>query len=156
MPALAAIPYSLQKYGHCDVEVVFTDSPHADKWELERVFPSLHHNVQPVLLASSLKVLKVADDWKYTILDTVYQINNHINLLMEQVSQAPSSKSLYFAMDMEWSVDHMTGIYGRVSFLAITYEKVVYLIHVYLPLFFLLQIIKLPNFGSSAHEASPK
>ena len=106
-------------------------------------------------LASSFKVLKVTDDWKYTILDTVYQINNCINL-MEQVSQALSSESLYFAMDMEWSVDPMTGIYRRVSLLAITYEKVVYLICVCLPLLFLLQIIKLPNFGSSAHEASPK
>jgi len=102
-------------------------------------------------------MFKVEEDWKYAILDTVYQINTRINLLMEQVSRAPSSESLYFAIDMEWSVDHTMGIYGHVSLLAITYETVVYLVHVCLSSFFpSFQIDNLLNSGSSAHKASLK
>ncbi len=45
MPALAEILTSLKKYMHGDVELVFTDNIHANKPELERVFPLLTYNV---------------------------------------------------------------------------------------------------------------
>lgn len=81
-----------------------------------------------MLLASSFKELKVADDWRYVILDTVFQINYCINLLMEQLAIIPESEGLYFAVDMKWLTDHTTGIHGHVSLISISDEKVVYIV----------------------------
>src|SRR6266487_4754492 len=63
MPALSMIPHSLHKYGHHDVELVFTDNVHGDKAELERVFPSLLSNVSPVP-RSSLPVISIPSGWE--------------------------------------------------------------------------------------------
>ncbi|KAL6304040.1 hypothetical protein BKA93DRAFT_749985 [Sparassis latifolia] len=72
MPALSLIPHSLRKYGHTDVELVFTDNVHGDKVELERVFPSLSSQVSPVPSTSQTH-LALPDLWTVVILSHTYQ-----------------------------------------------------------------------------------
>ncbi|GBE79022.1 hypothetical protein SCP_0202190 [Sparassis crispa] len=72
MPALSLIPHSLRKYGHTDVELVFTDNVHGDKAELERVFPSLSSQVSPVPSTSQTH-LALPNLWTVVILSHTYQ-----------------------------------------------------------------------------------
>src|SRR5882762_3133122 len=68
MPALAAIPASLQMYGHGEVELVYTDNVRGDKAELERAFPSLSQGVTPI--TAELPVLTWPSDWDPYVLGT--------------------------------------------------------------------------------------
>ncbi|OBZ76307.1 hypothetical protein A0H81_03601 [Grifola frondosa] len=130
MPALAAIPHSLRKYGHKDVALVFTDNVRADKTELERVFPSLLHDVQAVP-SSTLPHLELVESWKVYKLDSTYQINTRLNSIMEDLNGLPSCEdSIHIAMDMEWSVDRENGIQGRVALISMAYMEVIYLVPV--------------------------
>ncbi|KAF5383665.1 hypothetical protein D9615_003783 [Tricholomella constricta] len=127
MPPIANIPHSLRKYGHGDVEAIFTDSV-TDKNELERVIPSLKHDVVPCPALSTFPELDIPSDWSYTTLQSAYQINTHLNIIMEGLDKLPESESLSLAMDMEWSVDRANGIFGRVAVVSIAFNKCIYLI----------------------------
>lgn len=61
MPALVHIPHSLCKYGHGNVQLVFTDNVRADKLELECAIPSLLKDIEPVP-SSSLDPLTIPND----------------------------------------------------------------------------------------------
>ncbi|KAG1786521.1 uncharacterized protein HD556DRAFT_1506943 [Suillus plorans] len=106
MPALAEIPVTLAKYGHAPVKVLFTDNVCGDKSALEKVFPSLLYDVNPVP-SSGLEDLVVPDGW-------------HLRVDAE--------KELHVAFDLEWPVDREMGIYGRVSLISLAYDKAIYLI----------------------------
>ena len=88
MPSIAAIPNSLAKFGHGDTEVAFTDNPQGDKAELEHAIPALCKLVVPVP-SSSMEQLQLPDSWKNQIftLATPYQVNTHLDSLMEPDSQ---------------------------------------------------------------------
>lgn len=130
MPVLAEIPRSLQKYGHKDITALFTDNVRADKAQLERVLPSLSYDIIPVPVASSLEHLSIPLAWHVSILESTFQINTRLNILMESLECIPESDTINVAVDMEWSVDRSSGIYGRVALLSIAYEKCIYLIRV--------------------------
>ncbi len=130
MPLLARIPHSLRKYGHGDVQLVFTDNVRGDKPELERVLPSLLRDVTPIP-SSSLQPLTIPPAWDITILGSTYQINHRINEIMEDLNTDKSdSARIQVAMDMEWSVDRDNGIQGRVALISLTYKQSVLLIPV--------------------------
>ncbi|KAG1721143.1 hypothetical protein EDB19DRAFT_1859895, partial [Suillus lakei] len=114
MPALAEIPGTLAKYGHTPVKVVFTDNVRGDKSALERAFPSLLHDVNPIP-SSTLEDLVVPDDWHVCRLGSTYQINCRMNCLMDELHALDAEKELHIAFDLEWPVDRETGIYGRIS-----------------------------------------
>ncbi|KAG6835342.1 hypothetical protein H0H93_002451 [Arthromyces matolae] len=126
MPALAHIPHSLRKYGHGDIEGVFTDSA-ADKQALEQIIPSLLKDVVPPA-ATTLDSLKLPQDWSCSILKSTFQINTRLNVIMDSLSRLSEHQSIAIALDMEWSVDQMTGIQGRISVVSIAFEKCVYII----------------------------
>ncbi len=83
MPVLSEISHSLKKYGYGKTELVFTDNVHADKAELEQVFPSLLKGVTP----ATTKQLEVPEDWKeYThVLSTIFQVTNFFNTITEDL-----------------------------------------------------------------------
>ena len=130
MPALATIPHSLHDYGHEDVRLVFTDNVHADKNELERVFPSLLQNVKPVPLSTSMECLEVPTEWTITILESTYQILTRLNIILEQLDILPADQLIDIAMDMEWSVNHSEGIQGWIALVTIAFSHCIYLIRV--------------------------
>jgi hypothetical protein len=130
MPALATIPHSLRDYGHGDVELVFTDNVRADKNELERVFPSLLQNVEPVPISTTMECLQVPAEWRTTILESSYQISTRLNILLQSLETLPADQFIDIAMDMEWSVNRAEGIQGRIALVAIAFLPCIYLIRV--------------------------
>jgi hypothetical protein len=129
MPALSAIPHSLRKYGHHDIELVFTDNVRGDKTELEHIFPSLLHDILPVP-KSSLPMVSLPEDWSVDILRSAFQVNSRLDCLMDDLGEIAATDSIPVAMDMEWSVSLSTGIQSRVGLVQIVYKKCVYLIPV--------------------------
>jgi hypothetical protein len=126
MPTLALIPHSLHKYGHGELDLVYTDNVRGDKAELERALPALTRDVVPVQ-SSSLARLSLPDDWEVCTLGSPFQINSRLNSLMEDLV---SNANIYTAMDMEWSVNREDGIHGRVALIQLAYCKCIYLIPV--------------------------
>jgi hypothetical protein len=141
MPALAAIPKSLQRYGHGDTELVFTDNVRGDKAELERIFPSLTQGVTPVH-SGSLPVLTLPADWGIYMLETTWQVNTRLDALLDEIQQKSGGKFVV-AMDMEWPVDKATGVQGLVSLLSVAFQHCVYLIP--LSKYIVDQYLKLPH-----------
>jgi hypothetical protein len=129
MPALSVIPHSLRKYGHQDVELVFTDNVRGDKAELERVFPSLLSNVSPVP-RSSLPVISIPSGWEIEHLRTAYQVNSWMNCLLDDLAHLSDNKGIVIGMDMEWTVDLTNGIQHPVGLIQIAYDSKIYLISV--------------------------
>ncbi|KAI0369360.1 hypothetical protein BV20DRAFT_1113655 [Pilatotrama ljubarskyi] len=127
MPLLARIPHSLRYFGHSDIQLVFTDNVRADKPELERVFPSLLQDVEPVP-SSSLTPLKIPSSWSVVQLRTTFQVNGRMNNIMDDLAALPETSSLPLAMDMEWSVDRESGVFGLVALISIVYQQAIYLI----------------------------
>jgi len=140
MPALSMIPHSLHKYGHDDVQLVFTDNVHGDKAELERVFPSLLCQVVPVP-PSSLPAPTCPPEWRVEKLETPFQINSQLNSLMESLSDIEVTQSIHLAMDMEWSVDIKNGTHGRVALIQIAYDKCIYLTPVCVLIYCVLKFV---------------
>ncbi|SJL13797.1 uncharacterized protein ARMOST_17245 [Armillaria ostoyae] len=128
MPALSEISRSLKKYGHGETELVFTDNVRADKAELERVFPSLLKDVTPI--PASTKQLEIPENWqeRIHILSTTFQVTNFFNTITEDLTLLPSDGLITIPFDMEWSVDRMTGIQGRVALIQVIYNHGIYLI----------------------------
>ncbi|TFY78505.1 hypothetical protein EWM64_g5507 [Hericium alpestre] len=129
MPALSQIPHSTQKYRHNDTEIIFTDSPRADKAELECIFLALLWGVEPVL-SSSLKQLCIPEDWDIYVLSSVWVINLRLQTLLDDARHLPSGSTFSLAMDMEWPVDHANGIQGRIAVITIAFDQCVYVIPV--------------------------
>jgi hypothetical protein len=127
MPALARIPQSLHKYGHQDVQLVFTDNVRGDKAALEHVFPSLLCDVHPVR-TSTLPPIALPAGCVPIILGSPFQVNARLNSLMETLGAYPPNSNMHVAMDMEWSVDLVNGIQGRVALIQIAYRTSIYLI----------------------------
>lgn len=127
IPVLGAIPHSLRKYGHADMELMYTDNVRADKAELESAIPALLKDVSPVP-SSSLEPLALLPGWEVYTLRSTFQINNRINTIMEDLNDLPLEKSIHIAVDFEWPVDTTNGIHGRVALISLAYNKFIYLI----------------------------
>jgi hypothetical protein len=102
MPALGAIPQSLELYGLPPTLAIFTDLPRGDRAKLEEMFPSLWANVVPIPDQSSHETLTYPSEWQSTILSSPFQIETHLRSIMEDVTEG---EELYVGMDMEWPVD---------------------------------------------------
>ncbi|KAJ3501690.1 hypothetical protein NLJ89_g9226 [Agrocybe chaxingu] len=126
MPALGAIPTSLKLFGHSPIEVVFTDSPRADKAELELWIPSLRENIVPAQIQSaSLPELSLPPTMPVLTLSSAYQINTRFGMLIEKYQ---NSETVYAAVDMEWPVNRESGIQGCVALVSITFGDEIFLI----------------------------
>ena len=127
IPALTSISKSLETFGHSPMELVFTDNVRADKAELERALPELCRDVVPVPDESRYPKLELPSDWRITMLSSAYQINSRLNSMMEDIKDG---EELYVGMDMEWSVDRLSSIQGRVAIISIAMDHDIYLLQV--------------------------
>lgn len=98
MPAHSAIAESLEYCGHDPLAAIMTDMHHQDKAELEAVLPSLWKNVIPVPDSQSLPTLSLPKETCIFLLSTVYQINTHLESIMNDAAKV---KEFFIAMDME-------------------------------------------------------
>jgi len=128
MPVLAGISHSLWKYGHDDIQLVFTDNPKADKPELERVLPSLSKDVVPI--QESLLPHLPRPPWPTTILDGRHQIGLRCNLILDELDRIHSTAKIRLSMDMEWPVDLTNGIHGPVSILTLAHNSEIFIFQV--------------------------
>jgi hypothetical protein len=127
VPAIAAIPKSLETYGHEPLEIIYTDNVRGDKAELEAVLPELKRDVVPVPDRSSLQTLTVPSEWKVVILSSTYQVNTRLSSIMDDLRDG---EDMYVAMGMEWAVDRINGIQGRIALVSIAYESNIFLLPV--------------------------
>lgn len=127
MPALAAISKSLQTYGHGPIQLVYTDNVRGDKAELERVLPSLRHDIVSVPEISSLEKLVIPSEWNITILSSAYQVNTRLNSLVDDLRDGDD---LFIACDSEHPVDRANGIQGKVALLSFALNLDIFLIPV--------------------------
>ncbi|KAJ8582357.1 hypothetical protein M405DRAFT_876164 [Rhizopogon salebrosus TDB-379] len=127
MPNLHEICASLKKFGHPEVQAVFTDNVRADRLELQRAFPSLLKDVIPVPPHSTLPPLEFPQQiWRITELSSTHQVNHRFDIIMNHRTTA--NPHVTVAFDMEWPVNLQTGIYGRVALIQVAYQNTVYLI----------------------------
>ncbi|KAG1721545.1 uncharacterized protein EDB91DRAFT_1064357, partial [Suillus paluster] len=100
MPNLCEISESLVKFGHPEVQAVFTNNVHADKNKLERVFPSLLKDVVPVLPHSSLPLLEFPrGSWTIVELSNTHQVNHRFDVIMNH--RTTTNPNVMVAFDME-------------------------------------------------------
>ncbi|KAG0696824.1 hypothetical protein DFH29DRAFT_1024356, partial [Suillus ampliporus] len=127
MPNLHEISESLAKFGHPEVQAVFTDNVRADKNELERVFPSLLKDVVPVLPHNSLPLLEFPHgSWTVVELSNTHQVNHRFDVIMNH--RTMTNPNITVAFNMEWPVNLETGIHGPVALIQVAYQNTVYLI----------------------------
>jgi hypothetical protein len=129
MPALGLISKSLKLYRHGEIEAIYTDSL-SDKTVLEKIFLPLLKDVIPVSDNSDLPLCQIPDSYTILTLSSIYQINARLNELMNSL-EGPLTTELHVGFDMEWSVDTISGIQGRVAVIQIAYEEHIYLIQVF-------------------------
>lgn len=129
MPVLSLIPESLHLYGHGEIEAVFTDNVRADKNELERIFPSLRKDVVSVPDIAAYPELVIPQTLRENIqiLHSRFQINTHLNTLMEGLR---SADELHFAFDMEWSVNTLTGHQRPVAIIQLADQDTILILQV--------------------------
>jgi hypothetical protein len=125
IPAIAAVSNSLETYGHSPMDIVFTDNVRGDKAELDAAIPALRRDVVPVPDMSSLKALTLPSDWTIMVLSSTYQVNTRLNSIMDDL---PNGDDFFVAMGMEWSVDRINGIQGRVALISFTFGSEIFLL----------------------------
>jgi hypothetical protein len=126
IPAVKAVSKSLSVYGHQPIELVFTDNPRSDKGGLEEAIPSLRADVVPIP-ERNLEVLQLKPENSITTLSSTYQVNTRFSTIMDTLQDG---QTVFAAVDMEWAVDRVNGIQGRVALISVTFGDDIFLIPV--------------------------
>lgn len=129
MPGLALIPGSCRQFGHPLPQFVFTDNVRSNKAELERILPSLREGVHSVPSSPVYPVLEIPTSWTVFRLNSEYSIRLQVQHILDDLKPSETAE-LVVGIDVEWSSDRTTGIYGTVSMLSIVYRSKILLIQV--------------------------
>lgn len=126
-PVLKAMLPSLESFGHAPPKLVFTDNIRADKDRLLSIFPSLSAGVTPVPPLNNVEPLSFPSDWSSVALTSTHQVNLRFNTIINRHSDV---NPVVVGLSMQWPLDVMKGVAGRVSLIQVAFEGVVYLIQV--------------------------
>lgn len=85
MLVLVCISKSLVMFGHCPMQVIFTDNVLA---ELERIFTDLLKDIVLVPKYNTMKPLHLPEDWSIVLLTSAHQVNMHMNIIMNHHNKA--------------------------------------------------------------------
>lgn len=139
MPALARVSESLATYGHEPIQLVYTDNVRGDKAELEKTLPELKADVIPVPDISTLVKLTVPPEYNVSTLSSTFQINTRLNSIMDCLKDGVDD--LFTAVDMEWPVDRVNGIQGKIALVSIAVQQDIFLIPVSARIYHLLYAV---------------
>lgn len=90
------------------------------------MLPDLLADVTPVP-DSSLEHLTLPTNFSIILLSSTYQVNTRLNSIMNDFHQG---EDVFAAIDMEWPVDLVNGIQGRVALISLTFGKDIFLLPV--------------------------
>ncbi|KAJ6513462.1 hypothetical protein C8R45DRAFT_1088486 [Mycena sanguinolenta] len=92
---------NLDRYGHCQPEVIFTDNPAADKQFLERVFPSLTKDVVPAEKYPGMEMFAIPQGVDIRCRKSPADINAQIALIMTDLNMEDPNDKLVVGFDAE-------------------------------------------------------
>jgi hypothetical protein len=133
--ALLGMRESLERYGHDQPTVFFTDNM-ADKEFLERCFPSLREAVVAVEKYAHLPLLTIPPNFGIHVLDSVSDIDKHntMRTIINDLPRSASDPDLVIFLDSEWNVETSTRGYvtgrGQTAILQIGYKQNIYILQV--------------------------
>ncbi|KAG1871813.1 hypothetical protein DFJ58DRAFT_837127 [Suillus subalutaceus] len=111
MPNLHEISESLVKFGHPEVQAVFTDNVRTDKMNSSNSLPLLEFS---------------HGSWTIVELSNTHQVNHRFDVIMNH--RTMTNPNIMVAFDMEWLVNLETRIHGPVDLIQVAYQNTVYLI----------------------------
>lgn len=130
--ALLKMQESLEKYGHSQPKVFYTDNPAADKNFLEGIFPSLTEDVIPVQKYPTLKPFVCPADVDVSVQSSASGIESALAKITDDLDVADENSCLAVGFDAEWNVDLVRGGGPQpTAIIQIAYRKWVYVFQVY-------------------------
>ncbi|KAG6835921.1 hypothetical protein H0H93_013330 [Arthromyces matolae] len=131
-PALIGIGESLDRYGHEQPELFYTDSM-VDKEFLEKCFPSLKKDVVPIEKHSHLNELQIPDKIEISIKQSSTAIDDAMRTIIESLPDDETG-SVVIGLDAEWNVEvsqhgYVTGR-GQTAILQIAHGTNIFILQV--------------------------
>ena len=129
--ALVKMREALTIYGHSQPELFYTDNL-ADKGFLEKCFPSLLKDVQPVDKYSKLPLFTMPSEVAIHVKSTATQIQTALATIQEQLIHLPVDKQIVVGLDLEWNVDMTPGHarQGKTAILSLAHGDHVYVFQI--------------------------
>lgn len=106
---LLEIAKSIQRYGHPNPQVAFSDDPIKDNMLLKTTFPSLFEDLSPMAVAHGLEPLILPTTTKILVLDTAELVEGIFSSLMAPLD-ANNSEFLCVHLDAEWNISRHVGV----------------------------------------------
>lgn len=130
--AMNDIRNSLDLYGLEQPYVVYTDNI-ADKTFLEKCFPSLLKNVQPIDKFSKLRIFQLPEHVTTHIKSSIAQINVALATIQDDLSRLPDGQTIAVGFDSEWNVNkkgNRKTQAGKTAIVSIAYKHQVYVLQI--------------------------
>jgi hypothetical protein len=129
--ALIRMREALTLYGHTQPEIFYTDNL-ADKGFLEKCFPSLLKDVQPVDKYSKLPLFTMPSEVAIHVKSTATQIQTALATIQEQLIHLPADKQIVVGLDLEWNVDMTPGHakQGKTAVISLAHDNHVYVFQI--------------------------
>ena len=129
--ALIRMREALTIYGHTQPELFYTDNL-ADKGFLEKCFPSLLKDVQPVDKFSKLPLFTMPSEVTIHVKSTATQIQTALATIQEQLIHLPAEKQIVVGLDLEWNVDMTPGHakQGKTAVISLAHDNHVYVFQI--------------------------
>ncbi|KAJ3553058.1 hypothetical protein NP233_g12733 [Leucocoprinus birnbaumii] len=133
--ALEQMKASLERYGHEQPQLFFTDSMN-DKLFLEGVFPSLRNDVIAVEKHAHLEPFDIPATITIHVKNTIAAINDDVRKIFDSLAEDGTSNQIVIGFDTEWNAEGPQGHGGSVvrtghtAVIQIAHEDSVYVFQV--------------------------
>lgn len=143
---------SLDRYGHSQPAVFYTDNITADKQFLEQTFPSLRQGIMPIEKHAHLSPFEIPSHIVVQVKNTASAINDDARKISDSLSSETTSISqVVVGFDTEWNVEGSThgGVVSRgaTAVIQIAHENVIYIFQVLNPLLFFICLTETTKIG---------
>ena len=129
--ALVNMRESLKLYGLEAPELFYTDNI-SDKGFLEKCFPSLLKEVQPVDKYANYPLYSIPDGVSIHVKSNASQFQVALACIHEKLSELDESDSVVIGFDTEWNVDRTSGNsrQGKTAVVAISFENHIFVLQI--------------------------
>lgn len=113
-PALKVMQVSLDRYGHNQPVLFYTDNLASDAPFLRRAFPSLNFNVKPLTKWGELEPLVLQSETTPTIIDSALVLIATLRLIVAEIDEQDLTSKGIVGLDTEHNVTQVLGPNGGV------------------------------------------
>ncbi|KAL8277487.1 hypothetical protein RQP46_010117 [Phenoliferia psychrophenolica] len=113
-PALGAMRVSLNRYGHDQPVLFYTDNLQGDAPFLRRAFPSLKFDVHPLVKWGELDPLVLPDATSPTIINTAALLSSTLLKIVSEIDEQDPASQEVVGLDTEHNVTQVLGPNGGV------------------------------------------